>query len=148
MAASLLVSVRSLVIDAVAAMPEFADAEVSFGYKVGSKKRVKCWTGNAAFNHAPAGMRAVKSNRDENATFNLIIVVEGIGMTPEDTAAQALTLGLAVEDWAATHANGQGTVTGLNWLQIEGDGTLLEAFNDLGCVVELTYPFAYRARLT
>ena len=145
---SLLVAVRSLVIDALADLPEFAEAEVTFGRKVGSKRREKVWTQDIRSTHTPAGHRAAKTFRDENATFDLYIDVEGIAQTVEQTTTRAFEMGHAAEDWIATHANWQGQVEGLNWLQIEGDLALIEAFNDLGSVSQLAYPIAFRARLT
>jgi hypothetical protein len=145
---SILVDVRKLLIDNLANLPEFTDAETTFGYKVGSKRREKVWTQNARFTHAPANMRATKTFRDEQATFELVILVEGIAKTVEETSSRAMELGHAAEDWLATHASWEGEVTGLVWLQVEGDGALTEAFNDNGSIAELIYPISYRARLT
>lgn len=145
---SILVEVRSLVTSSLRDLPEFADVETTFGYKVGSKRREKCWTQNADFTHAPASMRAVKTFRQEDGSFDLVIFVEGIAKSVEETSTRAMDLGHAFEDWIATHASWEGAVEGLVWLQVEGDGSLTEAFNDKGSLAELRYPIKYRARLT
>lgn len=145
---SLLVAVRTLLIDGLNDLPEFADVEAVFGYKVGSKRREKCWTQNALFTHQPASMRAAKTFRDEVGTFDLVILVEGIGQSVEWTSERAMDIGHAAEDWIATHASWESAIEGLNWLQVQGAGALAEAFNDKGSISELTYPLAYQARLT
>lgn len=145
---SLLVEVRSFVISSLSSLPEFQDVETTFGYRVGSKRRERCWTQQARFNHEPAGMRATKTHRAEDAAFDLVILVEGIGKTAEWSCTRALEIGVAAEDWCATHANWTGQVEGLNWLQIQGDGALVDGFSDKASLAELTYPIRYQARLT
>lgn len=143
-----IVAVRKLLIDNLSTLGEFATVETTLGYKVGSKRRERCWTGNAKFTHTSASMRATKTFRDESGAFDLVILIEGIGLDAEATSARAVELGTEVEDWVATHANWDAALTGLNWVAIEGDGALVEAFNDKGSLAELTYPITYRARLT
>jgi hypothetical protein len=153
---SLITAVRSLVVAGIAATPEFSTPDpetnqtpdVSFGWKANWQARERVFTTNVEFDHQPASMRATKTYRDENAGFDLTILISGISQTEEQASERALTLGAAVEDWCATHANWDGQVTGLNWLQISGRGTLTAAFGDKGVLVELTYPIVYRARLT
>lgn len=145
---SLLVAVRTLLIDGLNNLPEFADVEATFGYKVGSKRRERCWTQNALFSHKPASLRAVKTFRDEVGTFDLIILIEGIGKDVEWTSGRAMDIGHTVEDWVATHASWEGAIPGLKWLIADGDGALAEAFNDKGSLAELTYPLKFEARLT
>jgi hypothetical protein len=145
---SLLVAVRSLLTDALADLPEFADAETTFGYKVGSKRREKCWTQNARFKHETAGLRPVKTFRNESGTFELVILIEGVALSVEETSTRAMELGHAAEDWVATKANWEGAITGLKWITVSGDGALAEAFNDKGSLAELTYPITFEARLT
>jgi hypothetical protein len=105
---SLMVAVRSLLISGVSALPEFSDVEATFGYKTGSRKRLRCWTQNAHFTIATAGLRPVKTFRDESGTFDLVILVEGIGKSVEATSARAVEVGTAAEDWIATRANWDG----------------------------------------
>lgn len=152
---TLVVDTRALLVAGLSSLPDYIVAgptgqvpEVTFAYRVGSKKRERVWTQNARFHHEPASMRAAKTFRNETATFELVILIEGVGLDPETTSTRAVELGAAAEDWVAIHANWNGLVEGLNWLQIEGDGALTEAFNDKGSLAELVYPLAYRARLT
>lgn len=146
---SLLVDVRSLVIAGLSDLPEFAGVETTFGYRVGSKRRERCWTQNSRFSHSPAGLRAVKTHRNESASFELVVLVEGVGMTVEEASTRAMLLGHAAEDWVATKSSWEGAIDGLKWVLVEGDGgVLLEAVNDKGSLAELTYPITYEARLT
>lgn len=152
---SQIVAVRQLFVAGIAALPAITtegptgqSVEVSFGYKVGSKRRERLWTQDARFNHKSASMRATKTFRDERGEFKAVLLVEGLGLSIEETSERALSVGTEVEDWCATHANWQGLVPGLNWLEIDGDGDLAEAFNDKGSVSQLTYQIRYQARLT
>lgn len=147
---SVIVPVRKNLMAALAALPAFANVETVFAYRVGTKARQRAWTQNATFEHSSAGMRAVKTFRNELGAFNLVIRVEGVALAPEDTATRAAAIGLAAEDWIATkaHWENDALVAGLNWLVIEGGGALTEAFNDNGSLADLVYPVKYQARLT
>lgn len=152
---TLIVPVRKALMAAIAVLPEFTAApvvETVYAYKVGSVARKRAWTTAAKFQHAPAGLRGVKTFRNEIGTFELWIRVEGVGLAPEDTAAQAVVLGAAVEDWIATKANwAVGTplaLLGVEWIEVEGAGQLVDFFNDLGSGADVVYPIRYSARLT
>jgi hypothetical protein len=147
---SALVAVRSGLIAGLDALADFDGVLVEFGYKVGAKNREKVWTQDARFTHKSASLRAGKTFRNEVGTFNLRILVEGVGKSPEWTSTRAMALGHAAEQFVALHANWNDGALGvaINALTIEGDGELVEAFNDKGSLAELTYPIRFTARLT
>lgn len=154
--ASIITAVRSLVLAGLRSTTAFnvpdpvtkQKPDVQFGWKNDWKAREKVFTSNARFTHAPASMRAVKTFRNEDGGFDLVILIAGIAQDAETVCDRALALGETVEDWCATHANWQGQIPGLNWLQISGEGSLAEAYGDKGVLAELTYPITYQARLT
>lgn len=154
--ASLITSVRNLVIDGIKATEAFQVpnpetkqyADARFGWRADWKAREKVFTGAVVFNHESASMRAGKTFRNEDATFELVLLIAGLGQTEEQVSERMDALGLAVEDWCATHANWAGQITGLNWIQIEGAGSQNPAFNDKGVLLERIYPINYNARLT
>lgn len=143
-----IVAVRSLLVDGVSALPTLDGVEVNLGYRVNSKKRERVWTQNAKFDHQPASMRAVKTFRDENGSFEVVVLIEGIGKDAEWTAGRAVEIGLEIEEWVAVHANWQGAIDGLSAVKVQGAGSLTEAFNDKGTLAELVYTITYQARLT
>lgn len=148
-----LVAVRAGLIAALADLPEFADFETTYIPMKGSKARKRCFTDRARLNHSPASMRATKTYRDEAGTFDLVLYAEGYGADADPvTLSDALhDVGVAAEDFVATHTNWNGDAlgtSGLNWLQIEGEGGLAEGWTDNGLAVSLTYPISFRARLT
>ena len=152
MAASIVVAVRSALATglatAIAADGGMADTEVSYHWKANWQRRERIWTRNARFTHAPASMRSGRNYRDEVGTFELAILVEGVGQNAEWSATRALTIGAVVEQWIADRKNNELAVTGLQTLTVSGDGSLLEMFNDQGTLAELNYPVRYTARLT
>jgi hypothetical protein len=153
---SLITAVRSLVVAGIAATPEFSTPDpetnqtpdVSFGWKANWQAREKVWTGNAEFEHSTASLRATKTFRDEQATFELVLLISGISQTEEQVSDRMDVIGGAVEDWCATHANWDSQITGLLWVAIEGRGSQTALFNDKGVLLERIYPITYRARLT
>lgn len=148
-----LVAVRSGLIAALADLPAFAEFETTYIPMKGSKARQRCFTDAARLNHSSASMRAAKTFRNEEGAFDLVLYSEGYG-TAADPASLSDALhdvGEAAEDFIATHANWNSDAlgtTGLNWLAVEGEGGFAEGWTDNGLAVSLTYPIAYRARLT
>jgi hypothetical protein len=148
-----LVAVRAGLIAALSALPEFSDFETTYIPMKGSKARKRCFTDRARLTHSPAGMRATKTHRDEAGTFDLVLYAEGYGEAadPVTLSTSLFEVGEAAEDFLATHANWNGDAlgtSGLVWLQVEGEGGFAEGWTDNGLAVSLTYPIAYRARLT
>lgn len=141
-------AVRSLLIDGVKDLPALAGVEATFGYKVNSKQRERVWTQNAVLDHQPASIRPTKTFRDENARFEVVVLVEGVNKTPEQTSVRAVEIGLEIEEWVAVHANWDGAITGVSGIKVQGGGSLTEAFNDKGSISELIYTVTYHARLT
>lgn len=153
---SLITAVRSLVVDGIAATTAFTTPDPTthqkpdarFGWRADWKAREKVWTGNTEFTHSSASMRSGKTFRNEEATFELTLLIAGVGQTEEQVSQRMDVLGAAVEDWCAVHGNWDGQVVGLNWIAIEGHGSQTALFNDKGVLLERVYPITYRARLT
>lgn len=150
MAGSLIVAVRSALIGVIGDDYRFPDdeVEVSFQYKGGSSARHRVYTQRARFTHASAALKAGRNFRDETGRFELVVLIEGVGLSQEDTSTAALEYGVALEEIVADHKNNELGVDGLQTLVVDGDGDLNEMFNDAGHLAILTYPIRYTARLT
>lgn len=153
MAGTLIVAVRVAVVEGLAALPAYTTKvnghrpHVSLGWPVGKKDREKVFTQSATFTHEPASMKSGRTFRNEQGRFEVVVWVEGVGENQETTSERAVTLGTAFEEYVADHKNSLG-VAGLNWVVVDGDGRLDEAFNDRGSLAQLIYTVRYDARLT
>lgn len=148
---SQLVAVRSALATKLALQTGFTTVDCNYAYKKGRKDpRESAWTVDGRFTHEVASLRAGKTFRDEEGRFGLRILVRGIAQAQETTSARAMALGAIVEDFVAIHANWNDGALGvaIQTLTVEGDGELVEAFNDTGTLAELTLPIRYTARLT
>lgn len=152
MAGTLIVAVRRALMVGVAGLPEFFedDVMVSEKWPLGEKQAEMVYTVDPTnFAHAPASQKAGRTFRNEVGTFNVEIRIEGIDMSPEDTADRAVALGTAFEDFVADNRHGfNEDIPGLNWLVVDGDGELVELWNEHGSLAVLRYPIKYDARLT
>lgn len=145
---SLIVAVRSLLIDGIKDIPALAGVEVRFGYRQGSKARERIWTQRADLEEqAHDARRAERTIRNEVATFQVVVLVEGIGRDAEWTATRSVEIGAEIEEWVDVHANWRGALHGLKWVIVSGSGSLTEAFNDKGTLAELILPITYEARI-
>jgi hypothetical protein len=148
-----LVAVRAGLIAGLANLPELSAFETTYIPMKGSKARNRCFTDRGRIGLASASMRATKTFRKEDGTFDLVLFMEGVGAgaDPVSLSTAIHDAGTAAEDFVATHANWNGDVlgtTGLAWLAMEGEGGFAEGWTDKGLAVSLTYPITYRARLT
>lgn len=155
MAGTLIFDVRQALVTGLAGLDAFTTKDAkghrpltTVGWPTGKRDREKVYTQRARFSHAPASMRAGRMFRNESGTFELVIWIEGVGESVDWTSARAVQLGTAAEEWIADNRTLGGTLPGLNWLVVEGDGDLTELFNDGGSLCFLTYPIKYDARLT
>lgn len=149
MAGSIMVAVRKAIIAGLADLPGLADVDVSYQWgRLDEQPRERIYTNRAVFNHSPAALRAGRNYRNESGSFDLVVVVAGIGLEAEETGERALELGALAEEWIADRKSDQLGVPGLITLQVAGQGALNEMFNDSGTLAEVTYPVAYTARLT
>lgn len=148
MAGSIIVGVRSALVAVLAADAGLAGVSVSFQWLPNAKARERVWTRSATFTHQTAGLRAGRNYRDEVGRFDLAVLVEGVGKSAEWTSTRALALGLVCEQVIADRKNNELAVTGLQTLEVSGDGSLTEAFADASHLAELSLPIRYTARLT
>ncbi len=151
---SALVAVRTGLITALATLTgtgeDLENVSVSYAYPRGPEKRETIYTSGGKFNHSSASLRATKTFRNEVGTFDVRVLVRGISLAQETTSARAIELGVVVEDFVATHVNWTNSALGvaIQTLTVDGDGELVEAFNDKGTLAELSIPIRYSARLT
>jgi len=151
MAGTLIVAVRRAVMVGIAGLPEFfeADVMVSEKWPLGEKQAEMAYTVDPTnFTHEPASLRAGRTFRNEVGTFHVEIRIEGIDKSPEETADRAIELGTAVEEFIADNRTLYGDIDGLNWVVVDGDGELVELFNERGSLTAIRYPIKYDARLT
>lgn len=146
MAASKVVAVRSALVAALALEGDLIDVDVSYAWTFGSQSRERIFTGRARATHDSASLKAGRDFRNERMTFDLTVLVEGVGLNPEETDERAMALGLVVEEYVADNKGGLG-VDGVNWIRVAGM-ELQNMSNDRGSLSELTYAITYDARLT
>jgi hypothetical protein len=148
MAGSRIVAVRSALITGLAAVPALSAVDVIYAWKFDEVlPRERIFTNRARATHTPASLKSGRTFRNEQMTFDLVVRVEGVDLTAEETDTRALVLGTACEEYVADNRTLGGTVTGLNWIVVSGV-ELNNLSNDRGHLSELTYTLAYDARLT
>ena len=148
MAGSRIVAVRSALIAGLDALSALDGVDVIYAWKFDAElPRERIFTNRARATHAPASLKSGRTFRNEQMTFDLVVRVEGVDLTAEDTDTRALEIGALVEEYVADHNTLDGTVTGLNWIKVTGM-ELNNLSNDRGNLSELTYSIAYEARLT
>lgn len=141
-----MVAVRSALVAALADLESLTDVDVTYAWTFGSQSRERVFTGRARATHDPASLKAGRNFRNERMTFDLVVLVEGVGLSPEETDDRALVIGTLVEEYLADNKGGLG-VSGVNWINVTGV-ELNNLANDRGNLSELTYQITYDARLT
>ena len=152
-------AVRTALVEALAELPEYLAPgptgqvpEVSFGWRMNWQAREKVWTQRARFTHEPASMRATKTFRTETGYFDLLLFVNGVGLSQQVATERVVELAVAAEDWIATHANWQAPnliAPGVYEFLVVGDGQVAEGVSDGGAALaELTLPVRYKSQLT
>lgn len=142
--------VRNGIVTALAALPALEDVNVSYAWEFGdaSQVRERIFTNRARANTPPAALKAGRNHRDETATFELVVWVEGVGLSSYETDARAGELAQVVEEWLADNKAGTAlAITGLNWLRAES-WECHNLGNDQGSLTELSLSVTYNARLT
>jgi len=148
MAGTKIVAVRAAVLTGIGGLTAFAAVpHVDLTWKKGVREQA--FTTRAAFRQEPASMKAGRTFRDEEGTFNLVILIQAVGKEKDAqwAAERAVTLGVAAEEWIADHRTTTG-VAGVNWVTVTGAGSLTELYGDRSSIAELIYPVRYTARLT
>lgn len=154
MAGSILVDVRSAVIDGLATDVKPAldggtgDINVVYQWREDHSVREWVYTAEGRFNHTPASMRSGRNFRDEVGQFKLVILVAGVDMSQEEASTRALEISAACETWIADRKNNELGVTGLQTLTVNGDGFLNEMYAETGHLAIVDLPIKYTARLT
>ena len=151
-------AVRTALVEALAELPEYLAPgptgqvpEVRFARPANWTRREQVWTQRARFEHEPASMRAAKTFRNETGYFDLMIRVDGVGLSQQVTTERVAELMVAAEDFIATHANWNNDAigTGLYEMQVVGDGVLAEELDEQGGGrAQVNVPIRYKARLT
>lgn len=116
----------------------------------GERNREKVFTrGGDEADQETAALRSGRRYRDELKDFDVVIVSELPGKSPEVVADRVVAVGAHFEEWLADRASGQTLgLVGLNWITVIGADGPFEAAGRDGSIAELTYRVRYRARLT
>lgn len=141
--------VRKAVIDGLAALPALADVRCAYAYEFGEEAQVRerIFTDRARAQTPPAAIRSGRNHRDETTDFDLVLLVEGVGMSAYETDERTAVLQTAVEEWLADRKSNELGMTGLNWIRAERwESTNLG--NDRGSLTEWRLTIRYNARLT
>lgn len=121
--------------------------EVAYGYDRASNAAERVFTDRARAETPPAALRASRNVRQESGEFEVVVLVAGVGMSPEETDQRAFDVLEVVEDWLADRKSNELGVTGLQTLTARGwDCTNLG--NDRGHMSEIRLRVAWTARLT
>lgn len=148
MAGSVQRLVRQGVIDALAALPDLDEVRVSFAYEFGQDVRERIFTTRSRALTPPASMKAGRNFRDEAAQFDIVILVEGVGLSTSETEERMDEISVVVEEWLADNKTGEVLdVTGLNWIH-QDSWEVTDLGNDRGALVEKVITVSYNARLT
>lgn len=158
MSGSIIVAVRSAVVEGfathLAALDDFNGTtapehavEVSYGWQFGSRTAERVFTGRASATTPPAAVRAGKNHKNESAQFEVTVLVEYVGGSPEDADSRALAIGEQFEDWIGVRKSNELGVEGLLSVAVVG-WELTNLGNDSGSMTELVYTVAYHARIT
>lgn len=144
---SIVVDVRKAIVTGLKARAGLSGVQVTYGWPGGdTAERERIFTNNPRATHDPAALKAGRNFREEQMEFDIVLQVEGVGLSPEETDDRAITLGAEVEEYVADNKNSLG-VAGLNWI-VMARMELTNLYNDRGSLTEITYAVRYQARLT
>lgn len=148
MAGSIVVAVRKAVVAGLDALPALDDVQVTYAYVWDdTRQRERIFTGAARAVHEPAALKAARNFRNEEMEFDIILQIEGVGMTSDETDQRAIDIGAEVEGYIADRKSNELGITGLNWLRM-ARMELNNRGNERGTLSEITYTVRYNARLT
>lgn len=149
MAGSIVVAVRSAVVAGLVGAIAEPKVSITYGYQGADddRRREQIWTDRVRSTHDAAALKTGRNFRDETLEFDIVILVAGIGLPPEDADARALELGTAVEEFVADRKSNELGIAGLQWIRTIGF-ELNNGFNGKGSLTELRYTVRYYARLT
>lgn len=149
MSSSCIVALRNTVITGLQAQPALAGVQVTYGWPGDDlAQRSRVFTNRARAAQAPTSLKAGRTFRDEDGSFDVVVQVLVVAGDAYDADSTAIGLGLVVEEYVADNRTSiVGTVPGLLYMTMSG-WELRNLYNDTGALTELTYTIAYRARLT
>lgn len=148
MAGTLAVSVRSALVNALAALPSLADVDVIYAWRFDEiLPRERVFTNRARATHGVASLKSGRTHRNETTTFDVVVRVEAVDDTAEAAGERAVVIGTVVEEYVADNRTLGGAISGLNWIKVTGF-EMNDLSNDRGHLCELTYQITYDARLT
>lgn len=151
MAGSRIVAVRKAVTAGlVTALTAETKVKVTYGWEGSDETRYReqVFTNGGRGPHDPAAMKSGRSFRNEELTFDIVIVVLGVGMKPEESDQRAIDLGVFVEEYVADRKSNELAVTGLNWIRMDEFALSPNRITADGSIAEATYTVRYSARLT
>lgn len=148
MAGSIVVEVRKALVAAIKTKVNDTSVSVTYGWSGDDdSRRESIFTHRPRATHDPAALRSGRNYRNEEMEFDVVILVLGVGKSPDENDTRALVLGTAVEETVADHKSNELGVAGLNWLRMV-DMELNNRFASTGTITEITYTVRYSARLT
>lgn len=149
MSGTLIYAVRRAVVDGLrthlAAQTGFENIDLAVLWTPNLREQV--FTTRATFTHRSAAMKAGRTHRDERGRFDLVVLVAAVGEDGDYAADRAADIGVLAEEWIGDRRSSLG-VAGVNWLHVNGDGSMSELFGDTTTFCELRLPVEYDARLT
>lgn len=117
MTGSLVTAVRRAVMDGfrdhLATLPGFnstaAEAEVvvEYAYTFGSQPAQRVYTGRSRADTPPAALRSGRNHRNETGTFEVTVLVQLAGASPEDADLRVDEIGTVLEEWIADRKSDQ-----------------------------------------
>lgn len=149
MAASIVVGVRKAVVEGLITHVAEPKVSITYGYQGSDddRRREQIWTDRARATHDVAGLKPGRNFREEVMDFDIVVMVAGVGLPPEDTDTRAIELGTKVEEFIADRKNNELDIDGLQWIRVTGM-ELINGFGPKGSLAELRYTVRYSARLT
>lgn len=156
MAGSLVTAVRRAVTDGfrahLAALPAFnasageGEVVVEYAYTFGVQHAQRVYTGRAQADTPPAALRAGRNHRNETGTFEVNVVAQLPGCTPEEADLRVDAIGTQLEEWLADRKSDE---LGIGLTSLYVVSWIGDYFGiDNGAAAIRTYTVRWNARLT
>lgn len=147
-AAAVLVATRAALVDALALRANLAAVQVAYAWPGDTMARECVFTQGGDVDSPIAALRGGRKTRNLDATFDVVVRVEGPGVDQATVDARAAALAAEVDDYLADNPTAlAGTVTGLVDLTLDR-ATVRGGLGDGTRIAEVVLVVRARARLT